>query len=126
MNNLKTVHDRGSAEKEIKNPQSNNIPLDLISAERVPSEECCQIKFPTEEKRYCFCSQTEIFKHKHGPACGHIPILHNGHFDYIVGTTLHSPHEGHCDDHGKIIFYADIWLCIQLVNLFKNKVYKIT
>lgn len=40
--------------------------------------------------------------HTHGPNCGHEPVPHGDHIDYLVGGHLHHPHEGHCDDHGAI------------------------
>jgi hypothetical protein len=40
--------------------------------------------------------------HKHGQGCGHEAIPHNGHVDYLVGSHLHSAHEGHCDNHGAV------------------------
>lgn len=40
--------------------------------------------------------------HKHSANCGHAAIPHGNHIDYIVAGHLHSPHQGHCDDHGKI------------------------
>jgi hypothetical protein len=38
--------------------------------------------------------------HTHGTNCGHQRIPHGDHDDYVVGTHLHHPHDGHCDDHG--------------------------
>jgi hypothetical protein len=38
--------------------------------------------------------------HEHGAGCGHEPVQHGDHVDYVVGDHLHHPHEGHCDDHG--------------------------
>lgn len=40
--------------------------------------------------------------HKHGAGCGHDSLPHGDHTCYVVGSHLHSPHAGHCDDHGKI------------------------
>lgn len=40
--------------------------------------------------------------HKHGPACGHPAVPHGDHTDYLVDGHLHHPHDGHCDDHGKV------------------------
>src|SRR3954463_11290334 len=40
--------------------------------------------------------------HVHGDGCGHEPVPHGDHTDYLVGGHLHHPHEGHCDDHGKV------------------------
>jgi hypothetical protein len=40
--------------------------------------------------------------HKHSSGCGHEAIPHGEHTDYIVDGHLHSPHQGHCDDHGAI------------------------
>lgn len=45
--------------------------------------------------------------HKHGIGCGHIPIKHGNHVDYIVDNVLHYPHVSHCDDHGKIILIKE-------------------
>jgi hypothetical protein len=40
--------------------------------------------------------------HVHGPGCGHEPVPHGDHTDYLVDGHLHHPHDGHCDDHGKV------------------------
>ncbi len=40
--------------------------------------------------------------HVHGPGCGHEPVPHGDHVDYLVNGHLHHSHRGHCDDHGKI------------------------
>jgi len=40
--------------------------------------------------------------HLHGPGCGHEPVPHGDHIDYIVGGRLHHPHGDHCDDHGPV------------------------
>lgn len=40
--------------------------------------------------------------HVHGPGCGHPAVPHGDHVDYLVGDHLHHPHDGHCDDHGKL------------------------
>lgn len=40
--------------------------------------------------------------HKHSPGCGHEAIPHGDHVDFIVGSHLHHPHDGHCDDHGAV------------------------
>ena len=40
--------------------------------------------------------------HVHGPGCGHEPVPHGDHIDYLVGGHLHHPHGDHCDDHGPV------------------------
>ena len=40
--------------------------------------------------------------HEHGPACGHEPVPHGDHVDYLVDGHLHHPHDSHCDDHGEL------------------------
>lgn len=40
--------------------------------------------------------------HVHGPGCGHEPVPHGDHIDYLVEGRLHHPHGGHCDDHGPV------------------------
>lgn len=40
--------------------------------------------------------------HAHGPDCGHPPIPHGDHVDYLVDGHLHHPHGDHCDDHGPV------------------------
>ena len=40
--------------------------------------------------------------HQHGPGCGHEPVPHGDHVDYLVNGHLHHPHTGHCDDHGPV------------------------
>jgi hypothetical protein len=41
--------------------------------------------------------------HVHGPDCGHDPVPHGDHVDFLVDGRLHHPHAGHCDDHGPVI-----------------------
>jgi len=40
--------------------------------------------------------------HVHGPGCGHQPVPHGDHIDYLVDGHLHHPHGNHCDDHGPV------------------------
>jgi len=40
--------------------------------------------------------------HAHGPDCGHEPVPHGDHTDYVVDGHLHHPHGDHCDDHGPV------------------------
>lgn len=40
--------------------------------------------------------------HVHGPNCGHAAVPHGDHVDYLVDGHLHHPHNGHCDNHGKV------------------------
>ncbi|HEX4159852.1 MAG TPA: hypothetical protein VHY79_15405 [Rhizomicrobium sp.] len=40
--------------------------------------------------------------HAHEPGCGHDPVPHGDHVDYVVGGRMHHPHAGHCDDHGPL------------------------
>jgi hypothetical protein len=40
--------------------------------------------------------------HVHGPDCGHQAVPHGDHVDYLVDGHLHHPHNGHCDNHGKV------------------------
>jgi hypothetical protein len=45
--------------------------------------------------------------HVCGPGCGHIPVRHGDHIDYLVpdgrdGYELHHPHGDHCDHHGHV------------------------
>jgi len=40
--------------------------------------------------------------HVHGPKCGHEPVMHGDHTDYLVRGHLHHPHGKHCDDHGRL------------------------
>jgi hypothetical protein len=40
--------------------------------------------------------------HTHGPGCGHEPVPHGDHIDYLVNGHLHHPHGDHCDNHGKV------------------------
>lgn len=42
------------------------------------------------------------YEHVHGPNCGHEPVPHGDHTDYLVGDHLHHPHGDHCDDHGHV------------------------
>ncbi|MCG8649285.1 MAG: hypothetical protein MI861_05605 [Pirellulales bacterium] len=47
----------------------------------------------------CGCHDSD---HVHGPGCGHEPVPHGDHIDYLVDGHLHHPHGDHCDDHGPI------------------------
>ena len=47
------------------------------------------------------CSEHDS-AHQHGPDCGHEAVPHGDHVDYLVGDHLHHPHDGHCDNHGKL------------------------
>jgi len=47
------------------------------------------------------CASHDV-NHRHGPGCGHEAVPHSDHVDYFVGGHLHHPHDGHCDDHGKL------------------------
>lgn len=38
----------------------------------------------------------------HGGTCGHSAVPHGDHVDYEVSGSLHHPHAGHCDLHGKL------------------------
>jgi hypothetical protein len=40
--------------------------------------------------------------HQHGLTCGHVPIPHGDHLDFVVDGHLHHPCVGHCDDHGPV------------------------
>ncbi len=40
--------------------------------------------------------------HVHGPGCGHEPVPHGDHVDYLVDGHLHHQHGDHCDDHGPV------------------------
>lgn len=40
--------------------------------------------------------------HVHGPGCGHEPVPHGDHVDYLVDGHLHHPHGDHCDNHGPV------------------------
>lgn len=37
--------------------------------------------------------------HQHGPACGHVAIVHEGHVDYLHDGHLHHPHGDHVNEH---------------------------
>lgn len=40
--------------------------------------------------------------HRHGAGCGHEPVPHGDHVDYLVDGHLHHAHGSHCDDHGAL------------------------
>jgi hypothetical protein len=40
--------------------------------------------------------------HGHDADCGHEPVPHGDHVDYLVDGHLHHPHDQHCDDHGSV------------------------
>jgi len=37
--------------------------------------------------------------HKHGPACGHVGVLHDGHVDYLHDGHLHHQNGGKVEEH---------------------------
>ncbi len=41
----------------------------------------------------------EAHAHEHGPGCGHPPVTHDDHVDYLHDGHLHAPHGGHYDEH---------------------------
>ena len=38
--------------------------------------------------------------HEHGPDCGHEPVPHGDHVDYLHDGHRHAAHQGHYDEHG--------------------------
>jgi hypothetical protein len=38
------------------------------------------------------CTSQTACSHKHGPSCGHEPVPHGDHIDYLVNGRLHHPH----------------------------------
>lgn len=38
-------------------------------------------------------------EHKHGRECGHTPVTHKDHIDYLHDGHLHHVHADHVDDH---------------------------
>ncbi|MGF1632830.1 MAG: hypothetical protein ACFCVE_03180 [Phycisphaerae bacterium] len=62
-------------------------------------------KLPVNDTNPAVCKPTDqghSQKHVHGPGCGHEPVPHGDHVDYLVDGRLHHPHEDHCDDHGPV------------------------
>jgi hypothetical protein len=51
------------------------------------------------------CAEHEA-GHVHGPDCGHEPVPHGDHTDYLVAGHLHHPHGDHCDHHGEVAVVA--------------------
>lgn len=53
------------------------------------------------------CNPVQGEDHVCGPGCGHEPVPHGDHIDYLVidehgNGRLHHPHGDHCDDHGPV------------------------
>lgn len=52
------------------------------------------------------CTTHECTKHEashhHFVGCGHEPVVHEGHLDFIVDQHVHHEHSGHCDNHGSV------------------------
>jgi len=64
---------------------------------------------PVSDKNPDACAPVAKQEHEGpcGPDCGHEPIPHGDHVDYlVVGEDgvgrLHHPHGDHCDDHGPV------------------------
>ena len=66
----------------------------------------CTIEISSENPDSCttghVCSSHDS-NHVHGPNCGHEAIPHGDHIDYLVDGHLHHQHNGHCDNHGKLV-----------------------
>lgn len=45
------------------------------------------------------CKTHTEHEHKHGSACGHQTIKHDGHTDYLHDGHLHYMHDDHIDEH---------------------------
>ena len=43
--------------------------------------------------------EAEDHLHQHGPGCGHEPVPHGDHTDYLHHGHRHAPHGAHYDDH---------------------------
>lgn len=46
--------------------------------------------------------------HVHASGCGHFPVRHADHVDYLVNGRLHHMHGDHCDDHGPLHLLSEI------------------
>lgn len=61
---------------------------------------------PVDAKNPADCTPDHVAEHAadhaHGANCGHEAVPHGDHTDYLVDGHLHHPHDGHCDDHGKV------------------------
>jgi hypothetical protein len=75
----------------------HNIHGDHVDEHRLPDG----AKNPSSCTPKHQCSE-HANSHVHGAQCGHERVPHGDHVDYAVGTHLHHPHDGHCDDHGPL------------------------
>ncbi|MEL6330130.1 MAG: hypothetical protein AAFR38_10740 [Planctomycetota bacterium] len=60
---------------------------------------------PVSDTNPATCNRTEDGVepgHVHGPGCGHEPVPHGDHVDYLVDGRLQHQHGDHIDDHGPI------------------------
>lgn len=48
--------------------------------------------------RHRRATTSEHHEHEHHPDCGHTPVPHGDHVDYLHGDHLHHPHAGHYDE----------------------------
>ena len=46
-------------------------------------------------------ARAERHDHEHGAGCGHPPLDHGDHVDYLHDGHRHAAHEGHYDEHGE-------------------------
>ena len=60
------------------------------------------IEVSVEHPDGCTRPAADRSHHVHGPDCGHEPVPHGDHVDYLVDGRLHHPHGDHCDDHGTV------------------------
>jgi len=70
-------------------------------------------------------------QHSHGPNCGHEPIRHVDHVDYLVDNELHHCHGTHCDKHGMLQIlnfektdqpWDDLLNCLDCSSTFKSHI----
>ena len=80
------------ANGRLLHPHDDHYDLHIIAVTENNPDQCT----PSHE---CGCHDAE---HVHGPGCGHDPVPHGDHVDYLVDGHLHYPHGDHCDDHGPL------------------------
>lgn len=76
--------------------------LHHVHGDHVDEHSLCESECNTSSCTPGHASCSHDASHQHGSDCGHAAIPHGDHVDYLVDGHLHSPCQGHCDNHGSV------------------------
>lgn len=97
---LKKICDLGKISQEERATISLKGYLSNQELEMLTNEDWC--KQLDKNSRLDVILLMKQHHHIHSIDCGHTPIKHAGHIDYIVDGYLHFQHGNHCDLHGSV------------------------